>query len=122
MKIIIQLILLFCLPVIMIAQNKKADSASVKPTIIHSSEPDVYLITADTGANIVLSPNYWRILGDKEGKLSIEQVTSAVFLDRFYQYDSAKSLDYSVHTIWYKYHLKNTLSHTVSVCVSGNAE
>ncbi len=119
---IIKIVLLLCLPVFVMAQNKKPDSVIVKQAMTHPSEPDIYLITADTAINIALKPNYWRILGDKEGRLSFEQVNSAAFHDRFYQYDSAKAIDYSIHTIWYKYHLKNNLSHTVSLCVYGDAE
>ncbi len=119
---IIKIILLLCLPAFVMAQNKKADSVSSKQAMANPSEPDMYLIIADTATDITLKPNYWRILGDKEGKLSIEQVHSPAFRDRFYQHDSAKAMDYSIHTIWYKYRLKNTLSHMVSVCVSGDAE
>ena len=122
MKIAIKIILLLSLPFFAKAQNRKADSTSIKPASNHPSEPNVYLITADTATSIILKHEYWRVLGDKKGSLSIEQVSSPTNNARFYLYDSATAIDYSIHTIWYKYHLKNTLSHTVSICVSGEAE
>lgn len=122
MKIVVKIFLLLCLPSFAAAQNKKADSTSLQSDVNHPSEPKVYIIASDDATDIILKPEYWRILGDKEGELTIEQVSKPSNLARFYRYDSAKSMDYSIHTIWYKYHFKNTLSHTVNICVSGDAE
>jgi two-component system NtrC family sensor kinase len=105
-----------------LAQNSKTDSITPKPLIINQSEKDTYVVSADTATTtIMLKPNYWRILGDKAGKLTIMQVASPGYRDQFHLYDSA-ALDYSVHTIWFKYHLKNNLQHNVSLCITGGAD
>ncbi|GAC1592444.1 MAG: hypothetical protein NVS3B8_06140 [Chitinophagaceae bacterium] len=77
--------------------------------------PGIYHITADTAANINLQPNYWRMLEDPAGNLTIQQVSTPAYAGRFRLYDSTKNTDFSIRTFWLKYHFKNDMPRAVKL-------
>ena len=81
-------------------------------TIAQNNLPP-YEIKTDTGSYQNFDRSHWQMLEDSSGKLTIEDVNKLPFANRFHIYDSAKGIDFSIHTYWFRYILKNTMNHDV---------
>src|SRR5579863_830017 len=81
-----------------------------------SSLPPVYNIITDTAVHTEIPAGYWKILEDKEGKLTFQQVTQSPVADKFH-FNLSKSNDfnYTIQTYWFCYRLRNTMSHDVEI-------
>ena len=76
-------------------------------------------ISSDTSVNLAVPVNYWQILKDKAGKLTINDVTRSTVSEEFRPDDSkAEGLDYSVHYYWIRYRIKNVMSRPVNICLT----
>ncbi len=76
----------------------------------------VYEIKSDTAISksIDKAPE---ILEDYSGKLTVEQVRKPPFSLQF-QPDTSQKLNFSVYAYWFRYRIKNTLDHAVSISFS----
>jgi hypothetical protein len=88
--------------------------------IIHangqSGLPPVYNIITDTALFTEIPAGYWKMLEDKEGKLTFPQVTQSPVADKFHFNQSKDNQsDYTIHTNWFCFRLKNTMSHDVEI-------
>src|SRR6516162_7132388 len=103
MKRCFELLLLLCSSVIAIAQNNL---------------PPVYEIKTDTAVYTALPNSYWQILEDKDGKYSFDDVRKQPVANRFHYYTSkSDQQDYSIHSYWFRYALKNTTDHDAKICL-----
>ncbi|MBS1573663.1 MAG: histidine kinase [Bacteroidetes bacterium] len=76
----------------------------------------VYEITSDTAALINLPKTYWQIAEDKNSKETFVSISSAAQNKNFHSDSSnIKGIDYSVHTFWVRYTLKNGLGKELSI-------
>lgn len=76
--------------------------------------PPVYILTNDTANYERLPDRCLQVLKDKEGKWTTAHVSAPALVNNFQAYNSAKGIDYSVHTIWLRYRLRNTLNRDVN--------
>ena len=76
----------------------------------------VYEIKTDTLNWDAIDKSYYQLLEDKEGKLTIEQLTQLPLINNFH--DSIKDIDNKVNTYWFRYSLKNTMDHKASICLN----
>lgn len=80
--------------------------------------PPVYEIKSDTAYQQELSHKYYQVLDDKVGNWTIDQVNkppiSNQFRDRNFK---PQGVDTSVNTYWFRYILKNTTGHDVSIAL-----
>lgn len=60
---------------------------------------------SDTALQTVIPHTYWQFMADKSGKLTIDQVASNAFNNRFR--DSLQGVDSSSKVYWIRYNLKN---------------
>jgi hypothetical protein len=76
--------------------------------------PPAYEIRTDTA--ITLDDAYWQMLEDKEGKLTIDQVSKPSLADKFH-YNTTKTMgiDYSVRTYWLRFRFQNNMTHEIKV-------
>src|SRR5579863_1708836 len=81
-----------------------------------SSLPPVYNIITDTAVHTEIPTGYWKMLENKEGKFTFQQVTQSPVADKFH-FNLSKSNDfkYAIHTYWFCYRLRNTMSHDVEI-------
>ncbi|MEO8821814.1 MAG: 7TM diverse intracellular signaling domain-containing protein, partial [Ginsengibacter sp.] len=85
--------------------------------------PTVYEISSDTAYQQELSHTYYQVLDDKAGNWTIEQVNkpplSNQFRDRNFK---PQGVDTSVSTYWFRYILKNTTGHDISIALDAYGE
>ncbi|HVV56359.1 MAG TPA: ATP-binding protein [Mucilaginibacter sp.] len=80
--------------------------------------PPVYEIKSDTAAQQDIDDKYWQLLEDPGGKLTINQVSSPAYNDKFHSNTTrANGCDYAIDTYWLRYRFRNTLSHTVKLTI-----
>jgi two-component system NtrC family sensor kinase len=81
-----------------------------------SNLPPVYDIVADTALHTEIPAGYWKMLEDKEGKLTFQQVIQSPVADEFH-FNQSKSnqFDYRVRANWFCFRLRNTMSHDVEI-------
>jgi two-component system, NtrC family, sensor kinase len=81
-----------------------------------SSLPPAYEIINDTALHTEIPAGYWKMLEDKEGKLTFQQVTQSPVADEFH-YNQSKSnqFDYRIHAYWFCFRLRNTMSHDAEI-------
>ncbi|MEO7446023.1 MAG: 7TM diverse intracellular signaling domain-containing protein, partial [Ferruginibacter sp.] len=86
--------------------------------VAQNNLPPVYEIKSDTAYQQELSHNYYQVLDDKQGNRTIDQVNklplSNQFRDRNFK---PQGVDTSVNTYWFRYILKNTTDHDISIAV-----
>ena len=82
--------------------------------------PSVYEIQSDTAMWTAFSYQYWQILEDKEGKLTLDEVSNSTVSNRFH--DSLSQIDQSVNVYWLRYTLKNTMERPAHISIDGNWE
>jgi signal transduction histidine kinase len=64
----------------------------------------------------VLPNNYWQILEDRDGTLSLSDVKSSPISEKFHTNpEGVNNIDYSVRTFWIRYSLKNTLNEKINI-------
>ncbi|HZZ75682.1 MAG TPA: 7TM diverse intracellular signaling domain-containing protein, partial [Puia sp.] len=81
-----------------------------------SGLPPIYNITSDTALITLIPPGYLKMLEDKKGTLTLQQVTQSPVADEFHFNQSKGNLfDYNVHTYWFCYRLRNAMSHDTEV-------
>jgi two-component system NtrC family sensor kinase len=81
-----------------------------------SGLPPTYDIITDTALHTEIPAAYWKILEDKEGKLTFQQVIQSPAADEFHFNKSKDNqVDYRIHTYWFCYRLRNTMSHDVEI-------
>ena len=81
-----------------------------------SNLPPAYDIINDTAVHTEIPAGYWKMLEDKEGKLTFRQVIQSPVADEFHFNKSKDNqVDYTIHTYWFCYRLRNTLSHDVEI-------
>jgi len=85
-------------------------------TIGQTYLPPVYEIRNDTALSTTLLPEYWKILEDKENKLTIEQVSRPLVANEFH-FNKTKDdyFNYSIHTYWFCYRLRNAMNHDAEI-------
>ena len=78
--------------------------------------PPVFEIKTDTAFVNFLPPSYWQILGDKNGTLSLDQVSQSPLANSFRYYNSqANKNDFSIHSYWVRYVLRNEMDHDAKI-------
>jgi hypothetical protein len=80
--------------------------------------PPAYEIKSDTGYSQRLDSLHWQLLEDPTGGLTVQDVSKPPFANSFHLYNSAKSIDYSINTYWFRYVLKNSMSHDLKISFS----
>ena len=66
--------------------------------------PASFVLTTDTITSIRLSPQYWQMLADPSGKLTLQQVMQS----KEFQ-DTNRKIDYSIRTYWQRFVLSNDM-------------
>jgi signal transduction histidine kinase len=78
--------------------------------------PTVFEIKNDTAEWQQLSREYWQILEDKSGKLTIEQVSTLPIQNQFH--DSASTIDATVNAYWLRYKIKNVMEGEANISIN----
>jgi two-component system, NtrC family, sensor kinase len=74
--------------------------------------PPAFDITSDTALSTTIPRQNWKMLEDKGGKLTLEQVLKPPVAEQFRFSDLHDStLSGSMHTYWFCYRLRNAMSH-----------
>jgi two-component system, NtrC family, sensor kinase len=81
-----------------------------------SNLPPAFDIINDTALHTEIPTGYWKMLEDKEGKLTFQQVIQSPVADEFH-FNQSKSnqFDYRINAYWFCYRLRNTLSHDAEI-------
>ena len=82
--------------------------------------PPVYEVQSDTAIWTDLPYQYWQILEDREGKLTLEEVANSAVSNRFH--DSLSKIDQNVNVYWFRYSLKNGKDRPIYISIDGNWE
>ena len=77
----------------------------------------LYEIKIDMALLQELDTNFYEILGDPEGKLTIEQVSSTAYADAFYPFNR-KSTEAATHYCWIRFRLKNSSTSSASISLN----
>ena len=73
--------------------------------------PPVFEIKSDTVLGVSIDTTYYRMLGDKEGKYTIGDVTTLPLSDKFhYLNEKSGPIDAMANVYWLRYRLKNAMS------------
>ncbi len=83
-------------------------------TIAQNNLPPVYEIKSDTGVYFTIDANYWQLLEDKEGNLTIKEANQLPVSEKFHQ---SNQIDYRIHYYWFRYRLKNSMNKDVTICL-----
>ncbi len=105
-KHLIRIVLITFLPLLSFAQ---------------SSVPETFIITSDTAAEIKLDIKYFRIWDDSIGTTNFKLVSGSAISNRFKEFDTTRTFDFSIKTFWYKLNLKNSLNRNVEIGLPANA-
>ena len=85
--------------------------------------PPVYEIKSDTFSNQNIDASYWLMLEDKEGKLTVNDVTTLPVSDRFHKRGvKPDGVDTLVQTYWFKYRIKNTMNREAHISLRSKSE
>src|SRR5215831_12587075 len=84
-------------------------------TVAQNNLPPVYEIKTDTAAYIAFDDSSWQMLGDKTGKLTIDQVSQSPVADQFH---NNTGTDHSVNIYWFRYRIKNVMRHEARITIS----
>jgi two-component system, NtrC family, sensor kinase len=81
-----------------------------------SNLPALYDIVNDTALHTEIPAGYWKMLEDKGGRLTLQQVTQSPVADEFHFNQSKDNqYDYRIHTYWFCYRLRNTMNHDIEI-------
>jgi two-component system, NtrC family, sensor kinase len=81
-----------------------------------SNLPPAYNIINDTALHTEIPAGYYKMLEDKGGKLTFQQVIQSPVADQFHFNQSKNNqFDFRIHTYWFCYWLKNTMSHDAEI-------
>ena len=105
-KYFLRFVLLALLPLLSFAQT---------------SVPQTFVITADTAAEIKIERKYLRIWDDSIGTTEFKKVSNPTISNRFKEFDTTRTFDFSIKTFWYKLKLKNSLNKKVEIGLPANA-
>jgi signal transduction histidine kinase len=84
-------------------------------------QPPAYLINNDTITYFEPGKEYWRILEDKNDAFTITQVSSSAFENKFHLNPKGRNvIDYSIHSFWIRYRLKNVTTQPFTICFLNN--
>ncbi len=78
--------------------------------------PPVYEVKNDSAESQQLYHDYWQILEDKSGKLTIEQVSSLPVQNQFH--DSTSAIDSTVNTYWLRYRIRNAMKREARISLN----
>ncbi|MFI5185326.1 MAG: ATP-binding protein [Chitinophagales bacterium] len=77
-----------------------------------------YEIKRDTGLYQNLDTAHWQMLEDPSGKLTLEEVSKPPLINKFHTDNTQTTgIDYSIHTFWFRYSLKNEMEHDVKIAI-----
>jgi len=80
--------------------------------------PPTFQISTDTASYMVVPDQYWQMLEDPTGKLTINQVSSPAFDTKFHVNTTAtKGYNYAITDYWFRYTFKNTLTRPVKLAI-----
>ena len=86
--------------------------------------PPVFEINADTTSDIRLDDSYWQMLEDREGKWTIDEVSRPPIADKFHanttKVNGILEVDYSIHTFWLRYRLRNNMTYPARIALLKN--
>ena len=105
-KYFLRFVLLALLPLLSFAQT---------------SVPQTFVITADTAAEIKIERKYLRIWDDSIGTTEFKKVSNPTISNRFKEFDTTRTFDFSIKTFWYKLKLKNSLNKKVEIGLPAKA-
>jgi two-component system, NtrC family, sensor kinase len=78
--------------------------------------PPVYNIINDTVLHTEIPTGYWKMLEDKEGKLTFQQLIQSPIVDEFhFNQSSVNQFNYAIHAYWFCYRLRNTMSRDIEI-------
>ncbi|HET7003177.1 MAG TPA: ATP-binding protein [Puia sp.] len=81
-----------------------------------SNLPPAYDIINDTAIHTEIPAGNWKMLKDKGGKLTLQQVIQSPVADEFrFNQSKDNQFDYRIHTYWFCYRLKNAMNHDVEI-------
>jgi signal transduction histidine kinase len=81
-----------------------------------SSLPPVYDIINDTVIHTDIPGEYWKMLEDKKGKLTLQQVIQSPVADEFHLSQSKDiRYNYAIHAYWFCYRLRNAMNHDIEI-------
>jgi two-component system, NtrC family, sensor kinase len=90
--------------------------------VAQNNLPPVYELKTDTALGQYLDKSYWQLLEDKDGKWTIEQVNQSPLKDKFHDsLSKLKVIDTTVHTYWFRYRLKNSMSIEAKVALDARS-
>jgi signal transduction histidine kinase len=85
--------------------------------------PPAYEIKSDTAFKHDLPDSNWQLLADKEGKLTIDQISSPALLNQFRSRQQSINLrDTTASVIWFRYRLKNTTDQELKIALQSKAD
>lgn len=81
-----------------------------------SNLPPAYNIIKDTDLHTEIPTGYWKMLEDKGGKLTFQQVIQSPVADEFhFNQSKVNQFDFTIHAYWFCYRLRNTMSHDAEI-------
>jgi two-component system, NtrC family, sensor kinase len=84
--------------------------------------PPVYEISSDTAISTVIPDGYWKMLEDKEGKLTLQDVLKLPVADKFHFNQSKdKQFNFGIHTYWFCFRLKNVMNRDAEIGLGFNS-
>jgi sensor histidine kinase YesM len=123
-KRVVILIMQIFVCTVCVCQNSKIDSLKkILPLPYDSTDlPPAYEITIDTSLTVTLNETYWQMLQDADAKLTISDVSGFPLASRFHLSSlGIKGYDNSISTYWFRYRLKNNLTHDAKIAIQRNA-
>src|SRR5215831_18416856 len=92
-------------------------------TIAQSNLPPAYEIKTDTTLTQYLDNNHWQMLGDRDSKWSIGQVSNLPLSNKFHKRDTVlQETDTAVITYWFRYRLKNVMNVEAKISLDAYSE
>jgi sensor histidine kinase YesM len=107
-----------------VCQPAKIDSLKrMLPLSYDSADlPPAYEITTDTSVTVTLNGAYWQMLQNADAKLTISDVSASPLAGTFqFTSLSRKGYDNSISTYWFRYRLKNKMTHDAKIAIQRNA-
>lgn len=80
--------------------------------------PAAYEINNVSNGQVALPDDKWQMLEDHSGKWTFDQVSRSPLKEKFHQ---NTGFDYSIHTYWIRYRIKNNLNTDAAITIGSNA-
>ena len=90
-------------------------------TIAQNDAVPVFRITTDTIPYFPLRIDSLQVLEDNAGKLTFDQVSQEPIINRFHAFKD-DGFNFSVHTYWFRFRLKNAMDHDAKICIGSDAQ